>query len=384
MARSQWFASVLTSVALIGALIALSLADPRWEPEPTSVSLPSASRQRLQGLADAGPRRSIDTGPAEGVVAELRRTQLSLPARGVPASQLAVSHGRIGRVGRDRFVVVEPGTTKSPLTFELPGAQLVARVPGGLLAVGQRSMLLLPNAEQQPESWPRVTLLPGSRLLADRIEPSRVWVMHDGAGSLYGYHLVPGTDPLLPLTHQVPLTGPKPDLLLALDDGSFVYHTGEGWERMFAQGRRFPLRGLADKPRAIRTLRASRLDQFFVVFEDASVERVQIQDRLRSVWRRELGSLPVDIASLGDRLVLLRSQPVPQGLRWRLELIGKTEGESEAVTLDLSPRSELRGDWVPSLLASHGLATSKRWIALGGIESLRVWDPALEPVSLPE
>jgi hypothetical protein len=223
--------------------------------------------------------------------------------------------------------------------------------------------------------------------MPDLIDAARVWVRHPRSNSLFGYSLGPSTSALLPLVDTVTLSGSAEGSFLALADGSFLHFTGAGWERLFLKGKRFELPWSSTKAAPFRTLRAQRLDQIYVLGTDGELELYQLNVPLVRVWHRNIGPLPVDIATSGDRIFLLRADRTPGGeLGWTLQVIHRTRKDA-FVPLGVGGEDAeaFRGDWHGRLLARYGLAASPRWLALGGTGHLRVWDAkTLEPVGVGE
>ncbi len=351
-----------------------------WAPEPASpkaaapASPASAIHERfLDGLEPARPERTIDTSAAASAVASFRAERLTIPPRTSPAEQIAVQGTRVGRLERDRLIVSEPGTSSASLSFPLPGAELVVpAAAGGLLAMGKDGLLLLNHREKAPRRFPRVTLFPGSMVLPDLIDTQRLWVRHLRAPVLYGYALEAEARGLLPLTAQFELAGVADGPFLALRDGSFIHLHGSDWQRFFPQGKRFDLRGTGHGAKPFRVLLARRIDQFFVLYEDARLDRVQIQERLQVVWSHQLDALPIDVVAAGNTLVLLNTERRGRTLGWWLEVIRPDKSKARLALGDSEPDS-FRGDWVNNQLKPRGLAASEQWVAVGGLQGLRVW-----------
>jgi hypothetical protein len=177
----------------------------------------------------------------------------------------------------------------------------------------------------------------------------------------------------LPLVSRVELSESREGTFLPLKDGSFIHLAGDHWERFFAQGKRFQLPSPQRHAAPFRVLRAARIDEFFVLYEDGLVERLQLQDRLRVVWSLRLPELPLDIASAGNTLVTLRATRDGSSTSWLLEVVGQNAPKPELIDLGVSAPDSFHDDWVARQLRSHGLTASERWIAVGGGSRLRVW-----------
>jgi hypothetical protein len=153
-----------------------------------------------------------------------------------------------------------------------------------------------------------------------------------------------------------------------------MYFTGENWRRVFTQGKRFELRGSRHPGRPLRTLRAARIDQFFILYDDARLERVQLLDRLRVVSSMQLQELPIDLTSAKNLVILLHAQRrQSDGLHWSLELLNE-QGPTGRIGLGASPPESFRGDWVTRQLEPRGLAASNSWVVVGGSRRVRVWE----------
>ncbi len=369
----------LLFVLLAAGLLLVAYWAQRGQRMPRRSLLPppsaSAARERLlEQLERTQQRREPDVSLAQSAVAELRRRRLSIPPLSSPAGHIAASGRRIGRVTSRGLVVDELGSDQ-PLHLALPHAELVVGSPLGLLAVGRESMLLLDRRQQKPQRFARVPLFPGSRVLADLIDRNRVWVSYPGTSKLYGYALDADAQGLLPIVQEFELHAEGASGLLPLADGSFIYRAASGWERFFPQGKRFQLDAPPSSSRPVRLLRARRIDQLFVLYADARVERLQIQERLRVLWSRQLDRSPVDIVSTGNTLIALstRHERDP-GLVWELQVFASDSPEPRRIELGPSDPGSFNGDWVARQLNQHGLVASNDWVAVGGPERLRVWD----------
>lgn len=381
MPRANWLP--LVALCMGGLALGFSLL---WESDKPAQRPEDVVAALVGSVAHESPRLpAIDTAPAESAVADFRRRTLNPEPRELPSSLIAISGQRVGRIEPDALVVVEPGTQKKRLTFRLPGAFAVAASPSALLAVGTDRLLVLGPGERTPKSMPRPSLFPGSQLMPDLIDAARVWVRHPRSNSLYGYSIGPSTSVLLPLAETVTLSGAADGSFVGLADGSFLHFTGTGWERLFVQGKRFELPWSNTRAAPLRTLRAQRLDQIYVLGKDGELELYQLEAPLSRLWHRNVSPLPVDIATSGDTVFMLRSHRTPgHGLSWTLQGIHRKRkdvfvplgGEHDGV-------EEFRGEWYGRLLARYGLVASPRWVVLGGTGQLRVWDAkTLEPVDV--
>ncbi len=231
---------------------------------------------------------------------------------------------------------------------------------------------------------PRPSLFPGSQLLPDLIDAERIWVRHPGFSSLFGYALSPSSAALLPLEETMTLSRAEGSFL-ALADGSLLHFTGAGWEQLFIHGRRLELPWPKSNPVPFRTLRARRLDQFYVLSADGELGLYQLAMPPGRVWQRNIGPLPVDIATSGDTVFLLRTERTRgDELGWLLQVIHPKREDVFVRLGDVgADAGTFEGDWYGRLLARYGLAASLRWVAVGGTGQLRVWDAnTLEPVAI--
>lgn len=384
MLRAKWRWGIALSVMAGGVGLGLAI-DPGTRAPSATPRSPSVLGSGPQGFSEGLPASEPDMAPAESAVADFRRRTLNPEPQRLPSSLIAISGARVGRIEPDALVVVEPGTRKPNLVFALPGAFAVAATPTALFAVGKDRLLLLGPGEKKPISMPRPSLFPDSVLMPDLNDSTRIWVRHVRSNSLFGYVLDTTEAALLVPVESMTLAGAADGAFLALADGSFVRYTGEGWERLFVQGKRFELSWPKHDVAPFRALRAHRLDQFYVLFADGKLERYQIGTPMLKLWSTDLGSLPVDVATSGDSLVLLRSdRSKPDALNWKLEVI-HPKRPAASLPLGASDADSFRGDWHAQLLRQYGLAASSRWIVLGGAGQLRVWDvKTLEPVSAPD
>ncbi|HEU5074254.1 MAG TPA: hypothetical protein VFU02_08775 [Polyangiaceae bacterium] len=379
MRRATWL--LLTALGVGGVGVGLGIAfepDRRPPLPPPRVSAPLAASAQ-----EPVPAASIDTAPAKSSVAEFRSRRLNLEPQAGPSPGIAISGPRVGRIEQDSLVVVEPGTKKKSLTLTLPGAFAVVATPGALLAVGKDHLLVLANGERTPRSMSRPSLFPGSQLMPDLLDPGRIWVRHLGSNSLFGYSLGPGTPVRLPLVGTVTLSGAAEGSFLALADGSFLHFTGAGWERLFVQGKRFELPWSNAKATPFRTLRAQRLDQIYVLGTDGELGLYQLGAPLSRLWQRDVSPLPVDIATGGDTVFMLRAARAGgDALSWTLQAIHRKRPDV-LVPVGSEGVGAFRDDWYARLLARYGLAASSRWVAVGGTGQLRVWHAeTLEPVDI--
>jgi len=379
---------ILTAVGVVGAGIGLGIAfEPaRHAPEPEArapLAHPDGSHGHESLLPPEAPPEGVDTAPAESAVVDFRSRTLSPEPRGQPSPLIAISGSRVARIERDAVVVVEPGSRKERLTLRLAGAFAVGATPGALLAVGADRLLVLGTGESKPRSMPRPSLFPGSQLVPDLIDAARVWVLHPRSNSLFGYSLAASESALLPIVDTVTLGGALDGSFLPLADGSFLHFMGEGWERLFLKGQRSELPWPKTAAKPFRALRAQRLDQIYVLSVDGELGLYQLGTPLSRVWHRNVGALPVDIATSGDTVFLLRTDRTHQDdLNWSLQVIRK-KGEDVVVPLGKSDAVAFEGDWHGRLLARYGLVASPRWVALGGTGQLRIWDAkTLQPVDL--
>lgn len=387
MRRTTWLLWVALGIGGIGVGLGIAFEPERRAPVPApaaKAAVPVGSLVQESPLPTTSAPPS-DVNPAENAVAEFRRRTLNPEPREQPSSLIAISGSRVGRIEPDALVVVEPGTRRKRLTLSLPGAFAVAGSPSALFAAGKDQLLMLATGERKAKSMPRPSLFPRSQLLPDLIDAGRIWVRHPRANSLFGYSLHAGAGTLLPLVETVTLGGTPEGSFLALADGSFLHYTGEGWERLFLQGRRFELPWAAPKATPFRVLRAARLDQVYVLGSDGTLEQIQLNAPLVRLWQRHIGPLPVDIATSGDRIFLLRADRSSSGeLSWALQVIHKKR-EDVLIPLENAEAETFEGDWYRRLMARYGLATSSQWVALGGTGQLKVWDAkTLEPVHVGE
>lgn len=384
--RAKWLLLTALGMGGLGVGLGIAFEPERRAPRPqVEATAPTASVAHESPLPPEPA--AIDVSPAASVVADFRRRTLNPEPQDQPSSLVAISGARVGRIEPDALVVVEPGAPKKRLKLRLPGAFAVAATPGALYAVGRDQLLVLGTGESKARSVPRPSLFPRSQLMPDLIDAARIWVRHPRSNSLFGYSLHDSAATLLPLEDTVMLGGAADGSFLALADGSFLHFTGEGWERLFLRGRRTELPWPKQKAAPFRALRAQRLDQVYVLGSDGVLELFQLKAPLERVWQRDVGPLPVDIATSGDTVFLLRTER-PQGgeLRWTLQVMHrKRQDVSIALGSDDPEAGTFEGDWHGRLLARYGLATSPRWVALGGTGQLRVWDAkTLQPVHVVE
>ena len=378
---------ILTAVGVVGAGIGLGVAfEPARRAPPPKVGAPfprplgSPGHEAL--LPPEALPQGVDTAPAESAVVDFRSRTLSPEPRGQPSALIAISGSRVARIEPDALVVVEPGSPNKDLRFRLPGAFAVAATPLALLAVGTDRLLVLGPGESKPRSMPRPSLFPGSRLVPDLVDAERVWVLHPRSNSLVGYSLPSRESALLLILDTVTLSGSLEGSFLPLADGSLLHFMGAGWEQLVLQGKRVEL-PWPRTARPFRTLRAHRLDQVFVLSDDGELGLYQLEAPLKRLWHRNVGPLPVDIATSGDTVFLLRTERNQRKeLNWTLQVI-RRRGPDLVVPLGGTDAGAFEGEWHPRLLARYGLAASPHWVALGGTGQLRVWDAkTLEPVDL--
>jgi len=336
-----------------------------------------------QALAEPPPPKPVDTAPAESAIADFRRRTLNPEPQREPASRIAVSGSRVGRIGSDALVVLEPGTRNKSISVNLPGAFAVTGALGALFAVGKDRLVVLDIGAQKPRVMPRPSLFPDSRLMPDLVDATRIWVHHPRSHSLFGYGLEPSTSTLLPLVDTVALSGSDDSCFVGLADGSFLHFTEAGWEQLFVQGKRFDFPWPSNRARPFRALRAHRLDQVYVLGTDAELELYQLGPKLQRLWHRNVGPLPVDAVTSGDTVFLLRAErSQPEELTWKLQVVRRNRPDA-VIPLGISDAEVFEGDTQARLLAQFGLAASARWVAVGAAGQLRVWNAkTLEPVDV--
>jgi hypothetical protein len=164
------------------------------------------------------------------------------------------------------------------------------------------------------------------------------------------------------------------NVLLPLRDGSLVYSQAGELSRLFVGGRPRVLSPLYGGAPMIRGLLARRVDELMILYEDGTLERLHLQNRLRRRALHRFETLPVDIVSTGHGVAaLFANQRAGAPRRWSLRcftlefsLIDEIELPGGATSPGSSWLSEETRN---RLLAAHG-----RWIALGGPRELSVWD----------
>lgn len=375
LARWLW---VLLGSAL-AAFLVWRLMRPSNPSGPSDARTPApahSAHERLRELlGDAGTRRSIDTRPAESALAPLR-AQLNLPPRAWPSEHLVFAGDRVARTVEAGIEVVALGETPAQAkrsTVRASHVRALFELGRTFGAVAEKNVLLFEPGKDAPARLPGVTWLPQARVFPDLISRNYLLVLQAPDHAIYRYFMAEGKGPLLPLVARHDLVDFDEKVFVALRDGSFVYSSGGSFNRLYTSGLTKKLVAPRASAAPLRGLRARRIDQIFVLYEDGLVQKLYLQDRVRVAWSTRLHRLPFDLVASGDDLVLLEDVPGDRR-EWRLRVVGA--GRESPLVIELGTSKALGEDWVQRLHERFGLAVSKGRVAVVGPGGLGAWNLA--------
>ena len=346
-------------LALAGGAVLLvrSTARPRPREEPP-LSPP-----------DAGMPAALSSA-----LSEIRQRSLELSAPTWRSQRLAVSGGRLVRLGDAEWSSLSL-TTLEEKHSPLAGPRAVVALPGGsLVIVAERETLELEPGAAEPSRLPRVAFLPGSELVPERRDPRKLWILNRPTRSLVRYELVRSELPLLPIDRTLELSEGASGAFASVRDGSWAYVSGAALEVRLPEGkpRRFELEGKLPW----RLLPGTRVDDLWAVTESGEVTLFRVLDRPRKVTGFRSLDAPLDAAASERHFALLVVREGGPRREFRLQvwdLTGKLELETSLGSDDARPDE----DWAALALRREvALSDAPPRVAVLDPSGLRVWDLA--------
>lgn len=348
--------------ALIAVLLLLALGCERepevGKPRPT----PSA--------AASGP--SPGARAVASLVASVRSRELRLAAPSVELQPLAFGRKLFVRLASDR---VEAFSMPSgSLLFEHPASDLRAAVEiagGSVVVIAQGGSLRIDPGAKEAVRLPAMSFLPGTVLVPNRSDSSRLWSVHTAGRVLARQVLdISGKRKLEGVT---PLADYDGGPVTAMRDGALVYRAASGVRRALPGGRAHPL-----KTDFVpwRLLPGRRVDQVWAVAEDGKVELWQIADRIAVSARASLGAPPFDVASSSGYLAAVVVEE-GTGAPRRFRLVVLSDAGDEVMRKELESETPAEGERWAELAGRDrhiALADADPWVAVGGPSSVKVFE----------
>jgi hypothetical protein len=300
---------------------------------------------------------------------------MKLGPRRAAAFALAFAKGRLGQVTEGGLTVRDAATYRVKLMLDLEKPRAVtALADGSLFCPGERRTLRLLWHDDKPRVYPQITLLPGSQVFGDRVDPERVWSLSASGKKLFGFGLSETRGELLAPTDWIDLDGFDHHAFGSLRDGSFIYSTDSGFSRFHGTGKKEPIQ--ANSTDVFRILPGSRPDTAWLLRLDrrASLHGM-VGGKLARLETVNLEADPFDAESAGGFLAVLElDQPNDAPWSFVLEVFDVSGKRKFRETF---PAVETLGeDWVERLTENRGLALSvdPPAVAIGGPTALTVFD----------
>jgi hypothetical protein len=341
--------------------------EPPIPPLPTgSASAGEGSARRPFDVPDAGvPKVPLDP--------KVRRA-LKLPPRRASTSQLAFGKGRLGVLGKSALMALDTKTFTSTLTFPLEHPRgVLSLADGSLVAIGSVNTFRLSPQDPKPKLLPRVTLLPDSSLLADRVNPDRFWALPRSGGALFGFDAVSSYSALLLASTQwVELDGFDRRAIGLLRDGSFLYTSGTSFRQFYGSGKRQPVDGPSRD--VWRILPGARPDNAWVFAGKTATLYIIIAGKLEKQRTVELETTPFDAESSGSYLAVLElAQPGEAPWGFVLEVFDGAGKRRLRAPLDAVESFD--EDWAEKLTENRSVAVfaDPPLVAVGGDTHVDVW-----------
>jgi len=296
------------------------------------------------------------------------------PRRGAPFA-LAFGKGRLGQLNEDGLTVRDSATYRvtQKLALEKPRA-VAALADGSLFCPGERRTLRLLSHDEKPLVYPPITLLPGSQVFGDRVDPERVWSVAAFGKTLFGYSLAETKGELLGPTEWIELDGFDHHTLASLRDGSFMYTTESGFSRFHRAGKKEPVQ--TNSTDVFRMLPGSRPDTVWLLRLDRRVSlHSLVGGKLARLETVTLEADPFDADSAGGLLAVLELDQ-PSDAPWTFVLEVFDVSGKRRFREALPTTESLEEDWVERLTENRGLALSADppRVAIGGPTALTVFD----------
>jgi hypothetical protein len=345
------------------------------KPDRDFEEAPPRAAPALRDLAASDAR--VDANPSNSAVAALREHTLELPARDSPAQRIAFGGRRIAQLGQKELVVRTTSDFALVLRTPVRDPRAVAELAdGSLVAADGDALYHLERDAKALKRYPRVVLLPGSLLLADRKEPKNIWVLHTLKPSLYHHVIEASESPLLPFGDVFDLGPMVRGGFVAMKDGSFLYASEGEISRVFPQGKKSSFKLPAREAKVQRLLTTRRIDHAWCVWSNGSLELFQVAPQLRSVKSWQLPSNAYDVASSDRHIGVLRWERDASGpRRWTLLILSESGEKLHSLEVPSEPAPGHGNDWVQTVTRDKTLVLSTREpvVAVGGVTSLRVW-----------
>lgn len=308
---------------------------------------------------------------------DLREHRLALPLPRGPVRHLAFSRGRLARALKDAVVLYDLYDGAEVLRAPLNEPRALTRLSdGSLLAVGRDVSLRFAPGSKQGVLVPKVTLFPGSTLLADLAKPGHLWVLHAGDASLYDYLVEPGPMPLLPPSRKVDLPAFDGRAFAQLADGAFVYTADAVLVRVYPGGRPARLRLPETLERVERLLPDRRLDRVWALASKGFLALLQLEaSNARLVATRELDADPFDLTAAAGTIAAVYVERDQSGPRFRL-VVFDADGGIRTSRVQETSLAGAGPEWASRLIENLRLELERkgRFLALGGVETLHLWD----------
>ncbi len=356
-------------------VVLLLLAGCEQKPDLALEEPPPRAAPSSQDLAASDAQ--LDASPSNSALAALREHMLELPPRDGPAQRIAFGSGRLAQLGQKELVVRATSDFKVVLRASVRDPRAVAELAdGSLVAADADALYHLERDAKTLKRYPRVVLLPGSLLLADRKEAKNIWILHTFKPSLYHHLLEASESPLLPLGDVFDLGPMVRGGFVAMKDGSFLYASEGELSRVFPKGKKstFKLPARDAKPQRLLTTR--RIDQAWCVWSNGTIELFQVAPQLRSVRVWQLPSNAYDVASSDRHVAVLRWERDEKGpRRWTLVILDENGENLRSLEAPSAPAPGQGNDWVQTVTRDKTLVLSTREpvVAVGGVPSLLVW-----------
>jgi hypothetical protein len=265
---------------------------------PEEPALPSSAPS-----ASVSPLHPDGGAPAIPLDPKVRRAMRLAPLKRHEPG-LAIGKGRIAALAPDALVVRD--STKFEEIVRIPLMEpriLTVMADGSFLAADElHAVWLLPH-DTKARKLPKIVMLPGSAVFADRRTPDRFWVLPGFGHTLYAYSVARSTAGILVADEWISLDDFDGQALGSLRDGSFLYTIPAGFRQFYGPTKKEDVAG--DAHDVVRILPASRPDTLWVVQPtSAGLYRLLAGKlvRLRSI---PFETMPYDVEAEGPYLAVL-------------------------------------------------------------------------------
>ncbi|HYP75078.1 MAG TPA: hypothetical protein VER12_03950 [Polyangiaceae bacterium] len=349
------------------------------ERKPAPVA-PVPSDQVLDGSAEGARARQRSAPLPAAVVrtlSSLREHRLAIAPPTVQSQLLSFGAQRLLQASLDKATFRDSTQGQVITEAAIGEVRAVAHgTDGSLFAIGASGGALLDPRAKTVKRFPRVTFLPGSRLLPDLEGPSHFFVFYPEEPQLYWYPFAAAHDSILPFESSFALDGCR-EPMTQLRDGAIVCCTARGFLRQAPRGSRAEFSFAQSDDPPVRLLPAMRLDEFFAVSRAGEVLQLRLNGGLQLLARFRLPAPPYAAVSNTEALafVLVSPPQADQTRRWSLlvtDLEGRTRFDTELPAM--TPSAE--EDWLAAVVEDKNLAISafQPLVAVGGQRRLSVWD----------